>query len=96
MEYRFTWNEAKSASNLRKHGVSFLEASEVFSDPRVLFEYDEEHSEYEDRFHAIGLSNNLRMLLVVHTEPSENAVRIISARPATPTERQRYERNPRR
>ncbi|MEM6460164.1 MAG: BrnT family toxin [Planctomycetota bacterium] len=94
MQDRFTWDTAKAASNLRKHGVSFAEAIEVFADPGVLFEYDEEHSRNEDRFHAIGLSSRSRMLLVVHSEPGA-VVRIIGARPANSAERKRYERNAR-
>jgi uncharacterized protein len=48
----FEWDEAKAASTLRKHGVSFQEAASVFEDPHVTLFYDEEHSDSEDRYIA--------------------------------------------
>ncbi|MCI5130800.1 MAG: BrnT family toxin, partial [Candidatus Electrothrix sp. EH2] len=52
--------------------------------------YDPDHSEYEDRFVTFGISSRGRLLTVAHTERG-NAIRIISARPATTSERQIYE-----
>ncbi len=88
---RFEWNAAKSASNLRKHGVSFEEAQSVFYDDFATQFFDEENSETEERFLMLGLSNKTRILIVCHCErDSGDTIRIISARKATRNERQQY------
>lgn len=86
----FEWNESKSASNERKHGVAFTEAMTVFADPLSLTGYDPDHSEVEDRYVTMGTSLAGRLLLVCHTERG-TAIRIISAREATHRERKDYE-----
>lgn len=90
MSLRFEWDPRKAASNLRKHGVSFEEASTVFSDPLSLTIADPDHSDDEERWMILGQSNLLRLLVVAHTDDG-NTVRIISARLAEPRERRRYE-----
>ncbi len=90
MSLNFEWDESKSRSNQQKHGVSFEEAVTVFADSSALTIYDEGHSVTEDRFHTIGLSMFVRVLLVVHCERG-SVIRIISARPATTKERRLYE-----
>ena len=87
---RFVWDDNKHDSNIRKHGVSFIEAITVFDDPNACYFTDEEHSGDEDRFVVIGLSNFLRALVVCHCYRSENVIRIISARKATKKETQLY------
>lgn len=92
---KVTWDEAKNLSNKAKHGVSFEEASELFSsDVDYLEIYDEAHSGEEDRFIAIGPIRR-GLVLVVWTErlspdDNEDAMRIISARWATKREREHY------
>ena len=86
----FEWDRVKAAANLRKHGISFEEAASVFKDPQLRIQFDNEHSDTEDRYLAIGRSRTMNVLLVVHTE-RRSATRIISARLATTTERQIYE-----
>ena len=54
MELHFEWDPKKAASNLRKHSVSFIEASEVFSDPMAIKLFDIDHSEHEERWVIIG------------------------------------------
>lgn len=88
----FQWDEAKAASNLAKHGVGFDEAISAFLDPLALSYFDAAHSAQEDRWITIGFSEAARLLLVVSTE-RDAAVRVISARRATPGERQIYERH---
>ena len=88
----FEWNSSKSSANSKKHGVDFNEAQSVFYDEFALQFFDEDHSEEEDRFIMLGLSNEARVLVVVHCERSNGeVVRITSARKATSTERQYYE-----
>ena len=76
--------------NLKKHGVSFKEASTVFSDPLALTIPDPLHSEGEDRFITLGESHRRRLVVVVFTERRDK-IRIISARLATRRERRDYE-----
>ena len=88
----FEWNPSKSRANFKKHGIEFNEAQSVFYDDFALQFFDEEHSEQEDRFIMLGLSNEARVLVVVHCERSNgDVIRIISARKATSSERQYYE-----
>ncbi len=86
----FEWDEAKAETNLRKHGVTFLEASEVFRDPLSDTFDDPDHSDREDRFLIIGATGAGRLLFVAFTERDET-LRIISAREATRQERYEYE-----
>ncbi len=82
-----TWDPRKNATNQQKHGVSFEEASELFASGVDYLEiFDQAHSDEEDRFHAIGPIKR-GLVLVVHTEQDESAIRIISARWATSSER---------
>lgn len=85
---RFTWHDEKAKSNAKKHGVSFDEAATVFADPLAVVIEDEVH---EERTIIIGLSTQQRVLFTVFVEFSEDHVRIISARRATPHERKKYE-----
>jgi len=84
------WDAAKAAHNLRKHRVSFEEASSVFYDPLAVTGADPEHSEEEERLITFGMSPAGQLLVVSPTERDE-AIRIISARMATRTERRIYE-----
>ena len=91
----FEWDENKDKSNFRKHKISFAEAKSVFDDQFLITFLDEFHSNNEERLISIGLSNQNRILLIVHTEVSEKAdeilIRIISCRKATALEREIYE-----
>lgn len=89
----FEWDEHKNQINQIKHQVSFEEASTVFNDEHSLLEFDEDHSDYEDRFRILGRSACDNILIVVHCIREENRIRIISSRKATPTERKGYERS---
>jgi len=91
-ELRFEWDERKAAANRRKHGVSFEEARTVFMDEEALRIQDPEHSDTEDRFVMLGLSSQLRILLVCHCYREEDEIiRIISARKADRRERAQYD-----
>jgi uncharacterized protein len=94
---RFEWDENKNRSNRSKHGLSFEEAIQVFRDPRHLTVPDQ-FIGGEQRWHTFGLSGGLLILMVSHTIRDEDAdgrsveiVRVISARRATPHERNLYE-----
>lgn len=87
---QFEWDDHKEKINITKHGLDFETAARVFEDENRLEMYDEEHSEYEDRYITIGLIDDIMcVIMVVYTE-REEAVRIISARKATKQEREMY------
>ncbi len=89
----FEWNVEKAAANLLKHGIAFEKACEAFFDPFVLVT-DATDREDDARDAAIGFSNDLTMLYVVHLVREGSgleAIRIVSARAATPEERSQYE-----
>ena len=88
----FGWDPKKAETNLKKHGVSFEEASTAFKEPLSLTIDDPLHSSDEERLILIGISYNNRMLVIVHTEIRDN-IRIISARKATKKEMNNYETN---
>ena len=87
---RFEWDPVKAAANLRKHGVSFDEASTVFGDVLSVSGRDLTHPAGEVRFVTIGLSSEGRILVVCHTD-RRNVIRIFSARPTTRKEKKIYE-----
>lgn len=88
---RFESDPRKASVNLRKHGVSFDEAITSFFDTLAISEPDSSHSTPGDeRFVNIGMSTKNRLLFVVHNE-EDGLIRIISARLATPAERELYE-----
>ena len=91
---KFEWDTRKELKNIDKHGVSFEQASYVFSDPYALDKFDEHHSSSEERWIILGKSINETLLLVVHTYRENNeieTVRIIGARKATKNEQQTYD-----
>ena len=93
MRVKFEWDATKSRTNFEKHGLSFDDATELLtSDDDYLEIYDREHSNEEDRFIAIGPIRS-GVILVVYTEPIDNAIRILSARPATKKEVQLFHRH---
>ncbi len=92
-ELHFEWDLDKARHNLTKHGVSFEEAVTVFYDEFAVEFYDDEHSEWEERFLLLGFSSKFRLLLVCHCyRESESIIRIISARKATKNESKYYRR----
>ena len=83
---KVSWDEAKNVANQRRHGVSFEEASELFTSGVDYLEiFDADHSVEEDRFIAIGPIRR-GLILIVWTERDEETIRLISARWATKRE----------
>jgi uncharacterized protein len=87
---RIEWDEAKARVNLSKHGMSFDEAQTVFADPDTITLFDDQHSDFEDRFIDIGMSATGHILVIIYTENAEQ-IHIISCRRALPKERHQYE-----
>ncbi len=88
---RVEWDDEKDRQNQLKHGLSFEEAKQLLrSGVDYLEIFDDLHSDFEDRFIAIGPI--LRgIILVVWTETNGDTIRIISARFATRREEGLYQ-----
>lgn len=90
-QVRFEWDDQKNSANQLKHHVSFEEAASAFADEQGLLIGDPDHLDDEDRYILLGLSSELRLLVVVHCyRESDSVIRIISARKATKPERSQY------
>lgn len=87
---KFEWDPKKATYNVRKHGVSFEEASSVFSDVLAAFYGDPDHSADEKRFLMIGTSVRGRLLHVAFAD-RDPRIRIITARMVTKREKRMYE-----
>lgn len=83
------WDLKKATLNLKKHGVSFEEASSVLFARNTIELEDPRHG--EQRFIIIGFSIRTRLLTVVYAYRNEDEIRIISARKATKNEARNYE-----
>ena len=86
-EYFVEWDDNKAELNRKKHGIHFEDAALIFLDDNLIDDYDEEHSDDEDRIKVIGKVG--KILVVIYTERGEK-YRLISARHATKRERGRY------
>lgn len=78
---RFEWDEVKNQINIRKHGIDFRDAVDVFDHP-VLTAIDQREDYGEDRWIALGWIVAI-VGVVVYVERSADVIRIISARKAT-------------
>lgn len=88
---KFEWNEAKNRQNIKKHGIDFSDAWQLFEHPLLVwrddrFEYD------EDRHIGLGMLNNMLVVLAAFVEIDNETIRIISMRKAKKHERVRYEK----
>ena len=84
----FEWDEEKDRINFMKHGIHFRTATKVFLDPNKMIREDEEHPE-ELRYDILGRVG--KILFVVCAFRDRNVIRMISARLATMSEKERYE-----
>jgi len=87
---KFEWDPRKAKLNLRKHGVSFEEATMALRDPLSVTAPDLTHSSAEYRFVTFALSSKGKLLTISHTERGES-IRLITARKSTKQERKIYE-----
>lgn len=86
---RFEWDHEKNKRNIESHGIRFEDAQKIFDGP-VLTKIDDRQDYGEVREVSLGLYDGIVVLVVVHTD-RDRTIRIISARKANRTERQRYE-----
>lgn len=85
---KLEWDSAKAAANLKKHGVDFADAAVALEDENALTIEDSSYD--EQRFKSLAMGPNLMILMIVHTAPDTETVRIVSARKADPTETMCY------
>ena len=71
------WDETKEIENIRKHGVDFLTAAQVFLDPKRKIFIDSRHSREEERYFCIGIVEG--KVLTVRFTYREDKIRIIGA-----------------
>jgi uncharacterized protein len=91
-EITFEWDSNKAQTNERKHGISFEEAETAFYDRNGRVLDDPDHSQDEDRYILLGLSESFGLIMVCHVyRENDTCIRIISARRATKTEKQQYQ-----
>jgi uncharacterized DUF497 family protein len=86
---KIEWDKQKSRSNVEKHGLDFADAYKVFISP-MLVKPDDRKDYGEDRWIGVGIMD-MRVVVIVFTEPKENTLRVISLRKATINERKLYE-----
>ncbi len=86
----FEWDTEKSQANEQGHGVTFIEATEVFDDDHSSSVRDPDHSQAEVRYLIFGATKGGKYLVVSYTERGDR-IRLISARQMTPRERRSYE-----
>ncbi len=86
---KLEWDKRKNQANIEKHGLDFADAHKIFESP-MLVNIDDRKDYSEDRWVGIGLMD-MRVVVIVFTEPKENTIRVISFRKATSAERKRYE-----
>ena len=82
------FDPSKAASNVRKHGVSFVDAEQALRDPLAVTIEDPD-AEGEPRFVTLGMDSLGRILVVVYTHRGER-IRLISARKASRGESEQY------
>ncbi len=91
----FDWDEGNSRKNIEKHDVGQPEAEQVFFNQPVLILADSKHSQREVRYHALGITDDARLLHITFTlRNSRKLIRIISARDMHRKEKVFYEQNP--
>jgi uncharacterized DUF497 family protein len=86
----FDWDEGNSRKSIDKHGVNQLEAEQVFFNEPLVTK-DERHSQRESRFHALGNTNEERLLHITFTlRQNKTLIRVISARNMNKKEKEIY------
>jgi len=87
----FEWDENKNGENIRKHGIDFADAWQVFENP-LLVKLDDREDYGEDRWMGVGMMSNGIVIVLISQKETRKRIRIISMRKATKNERRRYEK----
>jgi uncharacterized protein len=90
----FDWDEGNSRKSSQKHNVIQSEAEQLFFNQPLLLLEDIAHSEEEARYHALGGTDDGRLLHVTFTLRAKGTlIRVISARDMNRKERNIYEQS---
>ena len=90
----FDWDAGNERKSLEKHAASRFEAEQVFFNQPLLILLDMKHSQIEDRYHALGRTNDARLLHITFTlRSADTLIRVISARDMHRKERIIYEQS---
>lgn len=88
----FDWDAGNARKSVEKHDVSHAEAEQVFFNEPLLTVSDTKHSASELRIHALGRTDDGRLLHITFTlRENETKLRVISARDMSRKERSYYE-----
>lgn len=86
----FEWDEGNKEKNWKKHKVDFRECEEIFSNKGLKTLFDVKHTQKENRFAALGITDKKRRLIITFTIRNKK-IRVISARDMSRKERKLYE-----
>ncbi|MBA7500177.1 hypothetical protein ES704_02930 [subsurface metagenome] len=86
----FEWNEGNIIKNWERHKVTYFECEEIFFNEPIVVQHDKVHSAYENRYFALGKTDEGRLLFVVFTIRGDK-IRVISARDMSKKERRCYQ-----
>ncbi len=90
----FDWDAGNERKSKEKHDVSRFEAGQMFFNQPLLILGDKRHSQSEERYHALGRTNDVRLLHITFTLRSKDTlIRVISARDMHQKERNIYEQS---
>ena len=88
----FQWDQNKNNTNIKKHGIDFIDAIEMFQHP-LLASIDRRINYDEERWVGIGILKGI-IAVIVYTEDDYNdSIRILSVRKATKNESEKYKEN---
>ncbi|MBI5638981.1 MAG: BrnT family toxin [Nitrospirae bacterium] len=92
---QFEWDEAKNRENVKRHGISFEDAKDVFDDPFHISVLDKRFDYFDERWITIGSTRDKHVIVIGHLyylkENGDEVIRIITARAAIKKERAQYE-----
>jgi uncharacterized DUF497 family protein len=86
----FQWDDGNADKNWIKHGISQTEIEQTFFNLPFLVFDDQRHSQSEERFYALGRTDEGKGLFIVFTYRDSSLIRVISARRMTKREKQYY------
>lgn len=86
----FEWDKG-NLKHIQKHTVNYRECEEAFFNKPLIVNKDENHSQTEERWEALGKANNKRLLFMAFTI-RDSKIRVISARDQNKKERRKYEK----
>ncbi|NJD55489.1 MAG: BrnT family toxin [Nitrospirae bacterium] len=88
---KFEWDAEKNRQNIKKHGIDFADAWQLFEHP-LFVRHDDRYDYGEDRYIGLGMLKNMMVVFAAFVEKDGDSIRVISMRKAKKHERQKYEK----